>query len=477
MRVEFIGHASILVEVRGMRILSDPWWRGPCFGAQWWNYPNPVTDQVYKHPVDFIYISHGHHDHCHPGTLATLDRSSKVIVSSTLDLKPVVQDLGFEVIEIHPEQPFDLGNGVKIWLWPTYGGDTLLVISDGDQTCINLNDAIHTAPARIQERVIENLKQQFGRPDYIFCGYGTASHFPNCYFVPGKNPSLTARRRQQYFNRCWSDIIHRLQPRWGFPFAASVIFLEDDLLSLNEDIHNYERPTDVFKNEYPLDDTKVLDIAPGFVIEDQQVISECLFAPYDNNVILDKCCEQYQRANIYGTTADIYVEELVQLLRNNIEICLPYLIEYVKDYFIVIEFRGSDKGISVRKQGQNIYIEPVTSLETAVSQADLIFRTRAAYLRRSLTHQYGDEIIFVGSGGVFIYPTREHARLALHSELRVMITQHSHAPASRFGSSTPGVFRLKQVVKQLLGKRDLSADLYDLEAWTDFSSPASSPSS
>lgn len=473
MKIEFIGHASILVEAGGMRILSDPWWRGPCFGAQWWNYPKPVTDQVYQNPVDFIYISHGHHDHCHLGTLATLDRSSKVIVSSVLDLKPAIQELGFEVIEIQPEQSLDLGNGVKIWLWPTYGGDTLLVISDGEQTCINLNDAIHAAPAYIQEQTIGRLKQLFGRPDYVFCGYGTASHFPNCYFIPGKNPGLTARRRQQHFNRRWSDIIHRLQPRWGFPFAASVVFLEEDLLGLNEEIHNYERPTDVFKNAYPSDDTKVLDIAPGFAIENQQVTSECLFVPYSNDVILDECREQYQRANTYGTTTDAHVEELVQLLRNNIKICQPYLVEYNKDYSFVIEFRGSDKGISIHKRGHGFYVEPITSVKTAVPQADLVFRTRAAYLRRSLTHQYGDEIIFVGSGGVFVYPDRERVRLALHPELRVMVTQHHHTPASRFGSSTPTVFRIKQAVKRLLGKQSRDADLYDLETWTDFSQPVS----
>ena len=62
MQITFVGHASILIETKGVRILSDPWWRGPCFGAQWWGYPPAFTGAVQPR-VGYIYISHGHHDH------------------------------------------------------------------------------------------------------------------------------------------------------------------------------------------------------------------------------------------------------------------------------------------------------------------------------------------------------------------------------------------------------------------------------
>jgi L-ascorbate metabolism protein UlaG (beta-lactamase superfamily) len=35
MRITFIGHASLLIEANRLNIVSDPWWNGPCFGAQW----------------------------------------------------------------------------------------------------------------------------------------------------------------------------------------------------------------------------------------------------------------------------------------------------------------------------------------------------------------------------------------------------------------------------------------------------------
>jgi RNA polymerase sigma factor (TIGR02999 family) len=49
LRIKFIGHASLLIEAGGVTILSDPWWSGPCFGAQWWNHPPPRADFVDKY--------------------------------------------------------------------------------------------------------------------------------------------------------------------------------------------------------------------------------------------------------------------------------------------------------------------------------------------------------------------------------------------------------------------------------------------
>ena len=80
----------------------------------------------------------------------------------------------------------------------------------------------------------------------MFCGYGTASHFPNCNVLPGKDRAANAAMRQAYFNRAWARIIRELEPRFGFPFAAEVAFLDDELFACNEPGHNAERPTEAF---------------------------------------------------------------------------------------------------------------------------------------------------------------------------------------------------------------------------------------
>src|SRR5262245_23241936 len=111
MRITFIGHASILIETQGLRILSDPWWKGPCFGAQWWTYPIPYVEAL-RDPVDYVYISHGHHDHLHPGTLKTLNRDATVLVSKNIDVADTVEDLGFSVVRIGDDETYSLAKGV-----------------------------------------------------------------------------------------------------------------------------------------------------------------------------------------------------------------------------------------------------------------------------------------------------------------------------------------------------------------------------
>ena len=151
MQITFIGHASLLVETAGVTILSDPWWRGPCFGAQWWNYPAADLAAIEGKRIDYIYISHGHHDHLHPGTLSLLSRDAKVLVSRSSKLASFINEVGFDVIELDGDDVFDLGGeGVNCRIMETHADDTLMAISDGHEVCLNLNDALHSAPEAVQ---------------------------------------------------------------------------------------------------------------------------------------------------------------------------------------------------------------------------------------------------------------------------------------------------------------------------------------
>src|SRR5579872_3175535 len=130
MKVTFIGHAAILIEANGLRVLSDPWWHGPCFASQWWIYPRPYLQAVESAPIDYIYISHGHSDHFHRGTLRRFPKGTKMLVSAELDLAPALREMDFDVIEVGREEERELGQNVHVRIIPTYGGDTLMALSD-----------------------------------------------------------------------------------------------------------------------------------------------------------------------------------------------------------------------------------------------------------------------------------------------------------------------------------------------------------
>ena len=471
MQITFIGHASILVEAQGVTILSDPWWRGPCFGAQWWNYPEPRVDALEGKRIDYIYISHGHHDHFHPGTLPSLKRDAKVIVSRTTGLAPFVRELGFEVIELEDDSVFKVqGTDVVFRIMQTYGDDTLMAIGDGREVCLNLNDALHSAPAAVQARFVNHLKQLFPTIDYVFCGYGTASHFPNCYVVPGMDRPATAARRQNYFNRQWAKLIADLKPRFGFPFAADVVFLEQDLFWANEPIHNTERPTEAFRLLYPHSTVTTVDIAPGFVIRDAEVTNQVVRTPLSASTLSTTHAAEIERANRYGRADEAGVHEAAALIGKSLALCRDYLRSYSGDYRFLIRFRNSSFGVRIEKKAQDIAADVVRTESAGTEHYDVIYTTRLAYLKWSLTRPHGEEILFVGSGGVFEYRDRSRANENVHRELMLILRTRDVPPRPRYGASSKLSHDVKQGVKKLLGLRD--TDLYDLGAWAVFKDDA-----
>ena len=469
MQITFIGHASMMVEAAGTTIIADPWWSGPCFGAQWWAYPHPRADLVDIGNIDYIYISHGHHDHYHPATLKTFSRETKVLLSSTLewDLAPSLQKMGFDLLTVHPDEALQLTDTIQCWIWPTHGQDTLMVIDDGQEVCVNANDALHAAPRDRQDAFIAKLLGTFPKIDYVFCGYGTASHFPNCYEVPGVDRIQTAQKRQHHFNQRWARIIHGLQPTYGFPFAASVVFYDDDLFFVNEAIHNSERPTDCFRALYSQSPTQVIDIAPGFTMRDGEVENKVLHETVSGAKLQSENSNDLVRANRCVLVTEEAVTKLSGLLQSNLDVCQDYLLEYHGNYRFVIKLKKSNAGFLIEKQGSVITLTTMYGTIADIQDYDVLYKTRLSYLRRSLTQQYGHEVLFVGSGGVFVYRTAQDARNNLHRELRVMMTLQEKARPSRFGDAGKRRYWWKQLVKRLL--RTPSTDLYDLKDWLVFS--------
>jgi hypothetical protein len=461
MKITFIGHAAILIETRELTILSDPWWGAPCFGAQWWNYPRADSSLVEGRKIDYIYVSHGHHDHMHPGTLNRLDKSARVLVSADADLAPSIRKLGFEVLEVETGKEVELGNGVRCRIYPTHGDDSLMVLDDGEQVCVNVNDALISTPTEVQDRFIKLLRTLYPKIDYVFCGYGVASHFPNCYRIPGKNREATAAARQRYFNGRWARLMTLLDPRFAMPFAADVVFLQNDLFWVNEPTHNSERPSARLEGSSPQWKGRTFDIAPGFAIEDGRVVNPVMRKPILAADLEKQMADEIVRANRFGVADLETVVGIQQLIEENIAKCREYLASFPADYRMLVRFPGAAPGIAIRKQGREVTASTVP--DAAAVDADLIFTTRAQYLRTSLTREYGNETIFVGSGGIFDFKSRAAAETNMQRELAAMIRMNDVVPRPRPSPNTP-LARCKRVLKRLLGY--VENDLYDLGTWT-----------
>jgi hypothetical protein len=331
--------------------------------------------------------------------------------------------------------------------------------------CVNLNDALHSSSRQIQDAFIARLKQLFPHIDYVFCGYGVASHFPNCYEIPGKNRERTAALRQRHFNRQWARIIDELRPRYGFPFAADVVFLEHDLFWVNEPTHNAERPTTVLRDEFSSPVASV-DIAPGFTIENGEVTSCVSRSPMSAHDLRTTCAGQIERANRHGRAGETVVADLTGWLKRSVELSADYLRSYSRDYRMLIRFPACEHAIAIEKGNARIGVSKLRSDRADSMNYDLTYTTRPAYLKRALSEPHGNEILFVGSGGIMHYAERPVPGEHLNRELIHILKYRDTAVPSRYGKWPTWLALAKARVRGLIDRS--GPDLYDVAAWTVF---------
>lgn len=75
MRVTYVADSTYLFEHRGYRILTDPWIGTRIHSGAWIQFPRPTLSPADIGPVDAVFISRLHEDHCDLHTLARLDLS------------------------------------------------------------------------------------------------------------------------------------------------------------------------------------------------------------------------------------------------------------------------------------------------------------------------------------------------------------------------------------------------------------------
>ena len=75
-RVTYLGHATVLLELAGRRILTDPVLSNRLLHLR--RRSSPVTTSLEQ--LDWVLISHLHHDHLHPASLRPLGGEAAAIV-------------------------------------------------------------------------------------------------------------------------------------------------------------------------------------------------------------------------------------------------------------------------------------------------------------------------------------------------------------------------------------------------------------
>ena len=153
MRATSIGHAGILIETRDVSILCDPWFV-PAFFGSWFPFPrnDQLSDELLERieRADFLYVSHLHGDHHDtPWLTSHLRRDIPILLPDypTREQRRTLADLGFsEFVRTVDTEEVEIAPGVRVAIHVESsitdgpGGDSALVVIDGESILVNQND-------------------------------------------------------------------------------------------------------------------------------------------------------------------------------------------------------------------------------------------------------------------------------------------------------------------------------------------------
>lgn len=406
MRTRFVGHACLETEVRGLKLVSDPWWAGPAYEDQWYPWPPPVPGPLDGGGrIDVLYLSHGHADHLHPETLARVSRDARVLVPAFVagGLDDYVRSLGFrDVVAMRHGERVELAPGVRATCYVN-ATDSMLVVEDGDEVLVNANDALHASPAPVVDHFCDLLRRNHGRIDALFLGFGGASWFPNCIRVPGKDDRAAAAAREDLLSERFAEIVERLSPRLACAFAASFVLLEPHLRWVNEVKLGVAGPEAALARRAGARAIPCRRLAPGDVVDGATVHPGSGRAPTAAD--LDRACadgELREAAHGHARLAPLTAGALGDLaarIEERLAAAGP------------ARGRPADLDVLVREvPGAAIRISGATARVRAPRPDAPALELRAQILRAVLDEPYGTEAITIGCGAV--------ARLRAPGELR-----------------------------------------------------------
>jgi hypothetical protein len=187
-----------------------------------------------------------------------IDRRARVLVPEFgVDvLAGEVRNLGFgEVMELPHAQVLQLSPDVRVASYQYGADDTVFVIADGDEVLVDVNDS------KIRGRALRQLREEFGRPTFVFKSYSFAQGYPACYTADDP-ADLTLITRDSYLDD-WMRVVGDLEPEYGVPFGSMVAFLHPESRQVNRFLVPPGEVVATWEARHPGSRTTAVQMDPG----------------------------------------------------------------------------------------------------------------------------------------------------------------------------------------------------------------------
>lgn len=246
MKITHLTSATEIIEVNGIKILTDPWLDDGIYYGSWYLYPPYTLPDSTIADVDYVYVSHIHPDHFCDATMQRLNKSIPILIHRYQEpfLKRRIESMGFQVMELENNQRTLLQNDVHINIIAAdncnpeicgkafgcfafsnqTGGsnqiDSMCVIDNEEFVLLNTNDC----PYPIAYESIGKVKQGYSKIDFLLVGYTGASLYPYAMVDYSEDEMHAAKDRARLKSLGFgARIIAETQPRFFMPFAGTYV--------------------------------------------------------------------------------------------------------------------------------------------------------------------------------------------------------------------------------------------------------------
>jgi UDP-MurNAc hydroxylase len=236
-RATSLGHAGILIETRQATIVCDPWFV-PAFFGSWFVFPRndrlPADILAAVERPDFLYLSHLHGDHFDEAWLSDhVDRSSTVLLPGypTSELEERFRAFGFErFVRTRHGRSMPIAEGLSVTIFVETsisdgpGGDSALLVDDGEARLLNMNDC----------RIHDLAALTAGGPiDQQWLQYSGAIWYPMVYDMPEDEKRAAVEQKiDAQFTRA-TRYVESVDARVVVPSAGPPCFLDPELFGMN----------------------------------------------------------------------------------------------------------------------------------------------------------------------------------------------------------------------------------------------------
>jgi hypothetical protein len=240
---ETIGNATLIVHDREPLLVTDPWLSGSAYFGSWGlghAVPDEQRDAIGR--CRFVWISHGHPDHLHWPSMATLS-GKEVLVPDHVGgrVAGALRSAGHRVTVLADRRWVPLSDRVRVCSVADSNQDALLLVDLDGCLVVDLNDATDHGWRGFVRKAVKQHERSFLLQ---LSGFGDADMI-NLWTPDGSFIEPAAARREPVGAQI-ARLTKAVGARWFVPFSS---------------MHRYQRADSVWANEYT---TGLDDYAVGF---------------------------------------------------------------------------------------------------------------------------------------------------------------------------------------------------------------------